>query len=225
MADKVLWGKQLTSFVPTKTGVKAICSDESSYEGLLLVGVDGSSSRIRSLICSPEASLPTPVPVHFLGTSLQISKSQIEPLLEIDPLLFQGCHPESVTYMWFSIIDTPETNGTISRPLESHIWNIQICLSWPSSADEPEIPQGDAERVIIMRERTKGFHPKLKTIFHDILRSDHAPVTSLKLTDWYPTSDSWLNLDGRVTLAGDAAHTMTMCKFHVSGRALKAGSQ
>lgn len=211
MAETVLWGKEMVSFQPTETGIKAIFNDGSSYEGLLLVGVDGAASKVRSLVFTPETSLPTPLPVNFLGTSLYLNEEIAKPLLDIDPLLFQGCHPESSTYLWFSIIDSPETNGTISQPVDKRKWKVQVCLSWPSSGEDNEVPTTDAGRVAVMKERTADFDPRLKALFHDALSPDHAPVMSLKLSDWYPPSEQWKNLNGRVTLAGDAAHTMTMC--------------
>ena len=213
LAEQIFWGKQFVSFEPTDVGVKANFRDGSSYEGLLLVGVDGAASKVRSLMYSPEILPPTPIPVQFLGTSIHVNDKQIRPLLEIDPILFQGCHPTSSTWMWFSVMESPETNGTISLPPDQRTWKIQLCLSWRSSENLSEIPKTDAARVLKMRQKSMNFDPRLRSIFHEALRSDHSPVLSIDLVDWYLPSGPAPNLGGRVTLAGDAAHTMAMCKL------------
>ena len=214
MEQELLWGKLLTAVVPTAAGVKALFSDGSSYEGLLLVGVDGAASTVRTFICPSSASVRTSLPVTYLGTSLEVTKSSIiEFLLDIHPVLIHGCHLESSTYMGFAPLDTPATNGTISRPVEEQIWKIQIVMSWWNTADDYEIPSTDAERVMMLKERAANFDPKLKAIFHDVLPSDHSPIRDIRIVDWLPPCDPWDSFDGRVTLAGDAAHHMTMCKF------------
>ena len=42
---------------------------------------------------------------------------------------------------------------------------------------------------------------------------EHAQVKSIELEDWVPGEGMWENWEGRRTLIGDAAHTMTMCTF------------
>ena len=128
--DQILWGKRLVSFDAIEEGtVTATFDDGSSYSGLLLVGVDRASSKVRSLLYDMHLQPLDPIPISFLGTSIEVTKEQILPLLELNPILFQGCHPQSATWMWFSVMDSPETNGTASLPLDKQSWRIQLCLS------------------------------------------------------------------------------------------------
>jgi len=69
----------------------------------------------RSLVCLFGALAPHSLPVKFLRTALEVTKMSLELLLDF--LLFRDCHPESSTFMWFSVIRTPETNDTILQPL------------------------------------------------------------------------------------------------------------
>lgn len=213
MENEVLWGKHLVSVIPTAEGVTAYFNDGSCYKGLLLVGADGALSTVRSLLCSPRSSTPVPLPIHFIGTALEVTRPYIEPLLALDPILFQGCHPATSTYMWFSVMETPETNGTLSSPAGGERWKIQLCLSWPSHPDDVEIPETNAARILLMREKTAVFDSRLRRVFHDALPQGHSPVISINLADWCPPVDPWENFGGRITLAGDAAHSMTMCMF------------
>lgn len=83
-----------------------------------------------------------------------------------------------------------------------------VIISWimrDSIADA--IPKTDRERIAMMKERASGFAEPLRSIVMDIPEDmDH--TTPLRLGD-FPCRD-WDNRNGRVTLAGDAAHAMTM---------------
>jgi 2-polyprenyl-6-methoxyphenol hydroxylase-like FAD-dependent oxidoreductase len=208
--DRIQWQKRLLAFEPLDIGVLAKFHDGTSYSGLLLVGADGAHSVVRSLLYDPVNLPPKPLPISFLGTSLLVNHAQIAPLLDLDPILFQGCHPESSTWMWFSVMESPETNGSISLPLDQRVWKVQLCLSWPSADNRSEIPDSDAARVLKMREKAEKFDPRLRAIFYDALREDHTPVLAIHLADWHLPPTLASNLQGRVTLVGDAAHTMAM---------------
>lgn len=60
-----------------------------------------------------------------------------------------------------------------------------------------------------MKRRASNFAEPFKTAILSV--PDDTPVTEIKLGDW-PCLE-WDNHDGTVTLAGDAAHAMTMCTF------------
>jgi 2-polyprenyl-6-methoxyphenol hydroxylase-like FAD-dependent oxidoreductase len=211
LKEHILWGKRFQFFhCRDEVSITAHFHDGSSYDGLLLVGADGAASKVRSLLYDMKSLPPIPIPISFLGTSIEVGEDTVMPLLELDPILFQGCHPVTATFMWFSVMESPETNGTRGLPREQQVWKIQLCLSWPTEGDG-DIPQTDAERINKMRERASGFDPRLRTLFNEVLPDDHKPILSIKLQDWcLPSLPSPRSLRGRVTLTGDAAHTMVM---------------
>lgn len=61
-----------------------------------------------------------------------------------------------------------------------------------------------------MKSFVQGWAEPFKEIVDRIPTSDE--VKSISLEDWPPGKGVWDNLNGRVTMVGDAAHTMTMCK-------------
>lgn len=210
----VLWGKTLRAIEATPDSARAWFEDGSRYEGRLIIGADGSQSQLRRLLYDPKLTKPSPVPAYFLGTQATATMEQVRPLLELDPNLFQGCHPSEPTWMWFSVMEKPEAD--ISR--DKHLlWRVQICLSWLAEVGSSEIPRTDAERVELMRRKSSNFHPCLRRVFTDILHSDHTPIINVPLEFWWiPEEEKQMQCYGRVTLVGDAAHSMPLCRYNIS---------
>lgn len=133
---------------------------------------------------------------------MEMTHDQVAPLRELDPLLFQGSHPDTGIYLWVSMLDVPDTNGTLGTGQEHY--RVQINLSWKVLDDSDEIHNTNAERLHQMRTKAEGFHKTLRTAIESI--PEGTEVVPIKLADWLP--QPWMN--DRVTLIGDAAHAMTM---------------
>ncbi|RYC62294.1 hypothetical protein CHU98_g3907 [Xylaria longipes] len=201
------WGKSLSSFAPDAEGdgITATFADGIKVHGAMLVAVDGSNSKTRSLLLG-EAGALHPLPVRFMGVTHVFSEDEMKPLRSIDPLLFQGSHPETGCFMWFSVLSTPEANGSAGSA--QAYYEAQINLSWLLRGPEDEVPSTDFERLARMKEmvrRGSGFHEVLRRAVESV--PDGTRVQEIKLADW-PTM-KWEG-NGLVTLLGDAAHPMTM---------------
>ncbi|KJZ77298.1 hypothetical protein HIM_03619 [Hirsutella minnesotensis 3608] len=209
VADHVHWGKRLTSVELLAAGsggesVKAVFQDGSTAQGRLLVGAEGSSSRTREFLL-PESHKNYQLPVRLIGVAIDLKPDEAKPLLSIDPLLFQGCHPKTGHFLWVSLLETPETNGSRGTPDEHY--RLQVNISWlvkDTTADR--VPPTDADRVAEMKRRADGFHPTLRAVVESIPPS--SAVMEIGMHDW--PCQPWDNCEGRVTLVGDAAHAMTM---------------
>ncbi|KAG6036030.1 hypothetical protein E4U41_005834 [Claviceps citrina] len=224
VADHVHWGKRLSGVEEAAAaaaaapdggeeggpggggggGVRVTFSDGSTAEGSMLVGAEGTKSQTRRLLVPDNRHRNRPLPVRLLGAAVDMTPEQVQPLRGIDPLLFQGCHPETGTFLWVSMMETPEVNGTQGTGQERY--QVQIILSWLVKGRTDDDHDNDAARIAEMKRRARDFHPLLRQAVDRIPPT--APVLELALEDW-PCLD-WDNRHGRVTLVGDAAHAMTM---------------
>ncbi|KAJ2995435.1 hypothetical protein NUW58_g1270 [Xylaria curta] len=222
VAEHMHWNKRLTgievrdqddSELNGQGGVVASFSDGTTFEGRLLVGAEGSDSRTREYV-APEAYSNNRLPVRLIGTTVHLTAAQVAPIRAIDPLLFQGCHPETGDFIYASILDTPASNDTKT-------YRLQVMMSWLAEPSivvrkkvgvetnqnhKDETPE-NTERLAELKRRAEKFHPVLRDVILAI--SDSTEVREIIVQDWLPPH-SWNNHGSRVTLAGDAAHAMTM---------------
>ncbi|KPM41823.1 hypothetical protein AK830_g4717 [Neonectria ditissima] len=203
VSDCVHWGKRLATIEDVDGGVVAVFDDGTRVEGAIIVGAEGSNSCTRKFV-APDTYRNTRLPVRFVGCSVDLTPEQVKPLKEIDPLLFQGCHPTSGNFLWVSLLETAEANGTKGTNRET--CRMQINISWLMKSPADEVKPTDAERLAEMKRRAEDFHQVLRDAVHAI--PDGSEVIEIVLQDW-PCLE-WDNHGGKVTLAGDAAHAMTM---------------
>ncbi|KPM37609.1 hypothetical protein AK830_g8963 [Neonectria ditissima] len=205
VSDRVHWGKRLTGIEADggDGGVVALFEDGSRAEGAVLVGAEGSNSRTRKFL-APATYRNTQLPVRCVGCAVDFTASAVQPLRRIDPLLFQGCHPASGSFLWVSMLETPGINGT--RGSDAERYRVQINISWPAKTVRDEVAATDAGRLAGMKQRAEGFH----AVLGDAVRAipEGSAMREMVVQDW--PCLPWDNRGGRVTLAGDAAHAMTV---------------
>ncbi|KAK0765136.1 hypothetical protein N5P37_002614 [Trichoderma harzianum] len=206
VADKVHWNKRLADIQVSDNasdGVTAVFADGTRAQGRILVGAEGSNSQTRKFLV-PDAHQNYLLPVKMIGASADFTPEQVAPLRNIDPLLFQGSHPTTGVFLWISMLETPEVNGTAGTANER--FRVQVMLSWMDKDRNEVIPEANQDRIALMKRLVDGFHPDLYNTIQAIPES--SSTLHLVLQDW-PCQD-WSNHDGRVTLVGDAAHAMVM---------------
>lgn len=203
VSDRVHWNRRFVGTQEAEDGIVAVFEDGSRIEGSIIVGTEGSNSRTRQLV-APETYRNNRLPVRLTGTAVDFTPEQVKPLRDLDPLLFQGCHPHSSTFLWVSMIDTPESNGT--KGTDDERYRVQVLMSWLFKSPDDEVKPTQAERLKEMKRRAEVFHEKLRGVIQSM--PEGTGCLEVVLQDW-PCLD-WDNHSGRVTLAGDAAHAMTM---------------
>ncbi|KAK4496707.1 hypothetical protein PRZ48_012690 [Zasmidium cellare] len=200
--EHVQWSKRLVDLQTTEDGVTACLEDGTKAHGCLVVGAEGSNSKVRQIL-RPDAYRNAQLPVRFIGVSMNMSHEQVTPLRRLDPLLFQGSHPDTGVFLWVSMLDVPRIDPTSKST--SQDYRVQVNLSWKVNGPADEVAGDDTQRLQQMKTKACGFHPILKAAIDSI--PDGTEVLEIKLADW--PCPEWDN-QGRYTLVGDAAHAMTM---------------
>lgn len=197
----VVWNKRLVGFSTTSSGVEAAFEDGTVVAGSVLVGTDGSGSEVRRIL-TPENHQLKQLPARCLGVSIRARHTEIAELLEIDPMLFMATHPGTHDFLWWSVLEMPEDK-------EEGEYTVLVSISWPVFGEADEVPVTAREQVAGMKRRARGFVDVLKRAVEAV--PDDAVPFEIRVADWELVE--WGDGGGRVTLAGDAAHAMTMCKY------------
>jgi 2-polyprenyl-6-methoxyphenol hydroxylase-like FAD-dependent oxidoreductase len=194
----VQFGKHVTGYESTKDGVRAIFSDGTkSDEGCILVGADGLKSQIAK----------------------QVSRGK----LKVYDLGNRGIHGQAPTTAFkalgegvFRIVDETNPRGRVSiitnvRPNDMDDPSLEFGWTMGGAAGVIRAPNDDytiigAEAAELAKNLTKNWHPKFKPLFDQMNEKDAA---FWKITCSTPEGvPEWEN-DPRVTVIGDAAHSMT----------------
>ncbi|KAH8893044.1 FAD binding domain-containing protein [Thozetella sp. PMI_491] len=217
----VNWGKRLVQFETREDSVTVHFADGACVEGSMLLGVDGKNSRIKRALIGDEKAKLHPLPVAFMGTTLRLSPEKMQPFRDIHPILWQGAHPGSGYYIFFSMLSTPQSNGSIGA--NNEYYEGQFNMSWLVERNG-ELPKTAAEQIARIKSAAlvdSGFFPRLREAVLHI--PDDSPVMEIKLEDW--PSQEWMSGDGRVSLVGDAAHTMTMYRGEAANHGIYDASR
>ena len=192
------WSHQVTSYVSTPSGVCAVFADGSkSVEGQLLVGGDGIYSKIAQ----------------------QLSQGK----LKVYDTGARGIHGQAPTTAFkglgegvWRMTDTSNPKGNVFvitnvRPGDMDDPSVQF--GWTMGAQPGVINAPNDNYALIgtpaadiAKALTADWHPRLKPLFEEMAESEAA---FWKITCSTPTGvPEWQN-DARVTVIGDAAHSMT----------------
>lgn len=196
------WNKTLHSIESPGDSVTACFDDGSSYTGRLLVACDGARSRTRQILY-PDSRM-TPLPVQLLGASALYTGEEMGGAQSIDPYIFQGSHPETDVFLFFSFLDTPNNFDESSKDA----YHCQIIISWADSKGIT-LPTSNADRIALMKQLSDNWAEPFRGLVQKLPIDSEA--RSIRIEDWMFRLGR-THAHPRVVLAGDSAHTMTMCK-------------
>jgi 2-polyprenyl-6-methoxyphenol hydroxylase-like FAD-dependent oxidoreductase len=202
--ESVQWGKRLVDVraEPSQDEATAVFEYGSEVTGSFIVGAEGGVSCTREFL-RPDAHRNEPLDVKFLGTAIDMTPDEVRPLRDLDPLLFQGCHPVTGTFLWVSILETPAVNGTAGTGKERY--RVQLGVSWRTEPTQSTIGTPTTGLLAEMKRRAQGFALELWKVIDGI--PEDAVIQEIVPADW--PCLNWQPY-AAVTLAGDAAHLMTM---------------
>jgi 2-polyprenyl-6-methoxyphenol hydroxylase-like FAD-dependent oxidoreductase len=195
----IRFGKRLVDITTTSSGVTAHFEDGTSEIGSVLIGADGGTSRVRKWLLGPLAA-PDVLPYVFMNFSFQVTADNALYLdKQIHPIVDVGVHPRSM-YIGLFVLDKPD----LAKP---ETWIFYILATWPKTTAEDEENTGDRLKRLRARMGDDWCEPYKSAVSWV---PDDVEIKRDELKIWH--GKKWDNKEGRVTLAGDAAHSMTFRK-------------
>lgn len=178
-------------------------NDGSSIAAKLVVGADGARSNVRQLLLGPDQAAARRLPYCATFIHSKFTREQAMFLREFHPLYIAAIHPGG----FFSFLGMQDA----ADPDRPETWTFFFYISWYSSLEEQDKTEHwtDAQRLEQVKEFSRTFTDPFKSAFE--WASADCKVWYSSLHDFDPGAEGhrWGNLGGRVTLAGDSAHTMT----------------
>ncbi|KAJ5101723.1 hypothetical protein NUU61_003945 [Penicillium alfredii] len=205
------WNKTLRGVESTPDAIVAHFDDGSSYTGRLLAACDGTRSRTRQILF-PDCHQMNPLPVQLLGAATLYSAEEMGGAQSIDPFIFQGSHPETDVYLFFSFLDTPNNFDDSSKDR----YYCQLIVSWADAKGIP-VPASSADRIALMKQLTDNWAEPFRSLVQRLPEDTEA--RSIRLEDWI-FRPGRTHAHPRAVLVGDSAHSMTMFRGEGANNAI-----
>ncbi|CAI6083246.1 hypothetical protein V2G26_018851 [Clonostachys chloroleuca] len=187
----VRWSVTFDDLKVQDDGVKITFKDGSETRADFVIGADGPRSKVRQLLLGEEKSQLTKSDFVCGYTSAVLGQEKAEAILKAHPVWAMVYHSMGVLAIGAEDAVNPDDIST---------WIFNITRIWRGESPRQEGP----DAIKTMKDITETFSEPFKSIVQGLPEDTPAFVRSLYY--WRPVQ--WPNFDGKITIAGDAAHPM-----------------
>ncbi|WPH00023.1 Hypothetical protein R9X50_00284600 [Acrodontium crateriforme] len=216
----IQWNKTFASAQDAGAdGITAHFEDGTTVTGSCIVGCDGAQSKVRQWLC-PSLAKPNVLPYKMLGVTVPYTRALAQSMRDLDPYFMQGGDPKHDSFFYFSFLECPKND----TPSDDDIFRCQIIVSWPYRAgylgsETPiEVPVETEDRIALLKKISNTWADPFKSILQNIPETTSSK--SITIVEWIPNTGVWDNRKGKITLIGDAAHTMTMFRGEAANQGI-----
>ncbi|KAG2182617.1 hypothetical protein INT44_005596 [Umbelopsis vinacea] len=198
---EIQWNKRFKEYELTDDGVLVRFEDGSETKGDILVGADGARSRVCDQLCGDKIQKNV-LPFVFVAVTIPVNRERYQQIYNISSthgvVTGPTFGPEGNRAIFFSMLDIDEANDK---------YEILIVMTWKNSSGEHGLPEDQASRVKLLKEIGALYCDPFKSIILD-LKGDEV-IWTTTILEKIPSP--WNN-NGKVTLIGDSAHSMSMAR-------------
>ncbi|KAH8820697.1 hypothetical protein F5884DRAFT_764906 [Xylogone sp. PMI_703] len=192
---EIEYGKEFVNATYSEDGscITAHFTDGTLAEGDVLIGTDGVDSVVRTFLVGEENAPRLNAEYALIGTLVNYSDAEKARHVRNNSVSQMSWSPDG-TFSFISV-------ENVLDPADPNTWTFQLNCSWHRSTDIPQ----DSSSILAA---VKGRHENKSEPFRSAyawLPENH-PMYSNEIKYWLPSP--WDNHNGRITLAGDAAHPM-----------------
>ncbi|KAF2230539.1 FAD/NAD(P)-binding domain-containing protein [Viridothelium virens] len=171
--------------------------DGGEVVGSMVVGADGSHSKVREVLVGAEAARCVDTGFTMINyCHARYTAEQAKVLRSVHPILTTGWWGEGRIAYLLAALDIP----SLDKPED---WQFQNYMGWHGSPHKQDF-RSSQDVVEFFREKASHFCDPFRTAAQGIKDDTILPVDVGH--QWSPSQ--WDNRGGKITLAGDAAHSM-----------------
>ena len=193
------YGKRLDSVIHDGETITAHFTDGSTATGSVLIGCDGGHSKTREYIVGPKAAKGFDTDYTMMNTWTRLPAETALALRAKHPIISQSINADT---RWGNLIAILDKATEDASP---ETWKFQVYSGWkghPRKADLDTPEKALRHFKMVLEQQAEPFK-SVSAAFKD---GDIVPVDSG--WNFAPKTDlAWDNHGGRVTIAGDAAHS------------------